>query len=162
MMFCTSLFSVNVAKMYRVASTENGLLYFILPQKMPRNSGSQAKKDLLFDVTCLAATDSVSVTSTLYCANAYQGTTATITAVGEEPIRPSVEVIYCDLMKKGYVNRLRFMLHRDQFKKLFNAPASFVLDFGQGSTFSYSKSKWEKMKGIMNQIITVIDINSNR
>ena len=162
MLVCTSLSAVNVGKMYRSIMTENGPLYFIMPQEMPKSKGSKAKKELLFDVTCHSQGDSLAITSTLYSATPYNEATATIMVPGEEPLRPSVEVIFSDVLKKGYNNRIKFTLHREQFMKLFNSPQSFVLDFGQGNTFSYSSSKWAKEKDLMNQIMTMIEINSKR
>ena len=159
---CTHLFATDVGKMYRAAMTEDGPLYFILPQKMPRSSGSKAKKDLEFDVTSHSKGDSLAVTSTLFSANPFTESTATITVPGDETLRPSVEVIYNDVKKKGYTNRIRFTLPREQFKKLFSASESFVLDFGQGNTFSYSRSKWAKERDLMNQILTMIEINAKQ
>ena len=156
---CLSVFSGNITKKYKTHNTERGTVYFIMPQKMDKASGSTAQKELLFDVTSLITTDSIHVTATISAKEPVTDSIVTIRTADGHAITAPAEFLYRELGKKGYVNRVRFGMLRSDFKSLFAAPSSFTLDYGKGYLFAFPKGKWAKEQELVNNILGLMELN---
>lgn len=156
---CLSVFSGNITKKYKTHNTERGTVYFIMPQKMDKASGSKAQKELLFDVTSLITTDSIHVTATISAKEPVTDSIVTIHTADGHTITVPAEFLFRELGKKGYVNRVRFGMLRSDFKQLFSAPSSFTLDYGKGYLFAFPKGKWAKEQELVNSILGLMELN---
>ena len=156
---CLSVFSGNITKKYKTHNTERGTVYFIMPQKMDKASGSKAQKELLFDVTSLITTDSIHVTATISAKEPVTDSVVTIRMADGHTITAPAEFLFRELGKKGYVNRVRFGMLRSDFKQLFSAPLSFTLDYGKGYLFAFPKGKWAKEQELVNSILGLMELN---
>lgn len=158
-LFCAYSFSGNIAKKYKSHLTEEGTVYFIMPQKMSKAENSMAHRDLLFDITCLDTNDTVSVAATIHSAVPVTDSLVVIRAAQGTTYAVPTEVIYRDLSKKGYVNRLKFNLSKREFRTLFAASQPFFLDYGKGCVFAFTKKKWAEKQQLVNSIMDLMDLN---
>lgn len=156
--FCIPSFSGNITKKYKSHLTEKGTVFFIMPQKMPKTKDGTAYKDLLFDITCLNTSDSISVTATIFAAHPITDSLVTIAIPQGHMFSIPTEIIYYDLSKKGYESRVRFHLLKNDLRQLFNAKQPFLLDYGKGNVFSFTTNKWTEKKGLINSIIDLMEI----
>lgn len=157
--WCVSAFSGNIAKMYKTHLTERGMVYFIMPQKMPKAAKSTAQKDLLFDITCLAQNDSVSITATVWATQAVTDSMATVCLADGTTMSFPVEFLYRELRKKGYESRIRINMLKSQFREMFNGETPFMLDFGKGNRFAFRKGFWAEEQTMINSIMDMMQLN---
>lgn len=139
--------------------TENGILYFILPDKMPRHGGVSAKKNMLYDLTCLSTGDSVSVTATVWTKQPCRLMHAGIITAENMRMHNDVETIFVEADKAGYKNRIRFKMAWDEFKCLYASPVPFIVEFSNQISFAFTPKKWNAKRTEMNTIINIIELN---
>lgn len=156
---CFPALSGNISKRYKTYRSELGTLYFIMPQKMAKAKGCTAQKDLLFDVTCQLWTDSVTVAATVKSSLPVTDSIVKISLPDNNILTYPLEFIYRDLDKKGYDNRIKFRMPRQQFRQMFNGSTPFLLDFGKGNLFSFRQSQWAKEQDQMNSILEMMELN---
>ena len=148
----------DISKLYKTHITVEGMIYFIMPQKMPRATTSKALKDLSYDVTSLVTTDSVTVLSTIITERPMTDTLLTITS-GSKTVTVPFTYIFREHGKKGCVNRATFSMARADFRQLYDASGPFVIDFGSDYRFSPKKGKWEKQRQQILSILNMIELN---
>lgn len=156
---CLGVAAGNIAKKYKTHLTPEGTVYFIMPQKMAKAEGSKAQKDLLFDVTTLLTGDSVGIAATVHCEQPLTDSIATITRADGQQLTAATEYIYRELGKKGYVNRVRFVLSIADFRQLFSATAPFLLDYGRNCRFAFPNGKWANEQKLVISILDLIELN---
>ena len=161
LMLMLSLTSIagNINKLYRSALTEKGTLYFFFEQKMPKDKGSKAIKPLYFDVTYLSESDTVSIKTTVLSYNAYKQPSITIIKADEQKSEIATVVIFRDVKKKGYINRIEIKMPRSEYRQLYNTDKPFTIDFGEQNSFKFSDSQWKKHREAINKVWEIIDLN---
>lgn len=147
----------NITKKMLFMLGENGTVYYVKPQKMPKTSDSKALKNLIYDVTCLNSEDSLNLTATVISKDHLTFTEGSITADGMEPVKSKIEIVYLDPLGNKYENRLRMRISRADFKKIYHNAAPFILDFGHGLRFGFKQKKWPKESRFMNDVFIMID-----
>jgi hypothetical protein len=149
----------NTNKLYRSSLTEKGTLYFFYAQKMPKNKDSKALKPLSFDVTYLSGSDTVSIKATVLSLNAYNQPSVTIIKADGQKVENATEVIFRDLKKKGYINRIEIKMPRSEYRELYNADKPFTIIFGEQNCFKFADSQWQKHREAVNKVWSIIDLN---
>lgn len=158
-LLCISSFSGNIAKKYKSHLTEEGTVYFIMPQKMPKAKNSIAHKDLFFDVTCINTNDTISVAATIHTTYPIMDSLVVITTPHGKTYSAPIIVIYRDLNKKGYINRLKFNITKNEFRELFNANQPFHIDYGKGCAFAFKRKAWKEKQLLINNIMNLMELN---
>ena len=160
-MLMLSLTSIagNINKLYRSALTEKGTLYFFFEQKMSKDKNSKAIKPLLFDVTYLSGSDTISIKTTVLSTNAYKHQFVNIIKADGQKTEATTVVIFRDIMKKGYINRIEIRMPRSEYRQLYNTDKPFTIDFGEQNSFKFSDSQWQKHREAVNKVWEVIDLN---
>lgn len=156
---CLTSMAGNIKKMYRSAITEKGTLYFFHEQKMQKDRDSKAIKPLRFDVTYLSGSDTVSIKTTVISLKAYKQPTATIIKADGQKAAFATEVIFRDVTKKGYINRIEVKIPRSEYRNLYSTDKPFTIDFDDQNTFKFSDGQWQKHREAVNKIWEVIDLN---
>lgn len=156
---CISSFSGNIKNKYKSYLTEKGTVYFIMPQKMPKAENSTAHKDLIFDVTCINTSDTVAVTATIHTTNPIKDSLVVLTIPHGKTYSVPTIVIYRDLNKKGYTNRLKFNIQKNTFSELFNASLPFYIDYGNGCVFAFKRKTWAEYQLLFNSVMNLMDLD---
>jgi hypothetical protein len=68
-------------------------------------------------------------------------------------------VIFRDIMKKGYINRIEIRMPRSEYRQLYNTDKPFTIDFGEQNCFKFSDNQWKKHREAVNKVWEVIDLN---
>lgn len=156
---CQTALAGNLSKRYYSYMTSEGMLYYICPQKMPKMSDSMAKKPLLYDVTHLSTTDTVTISSTIWSQFPLQTDSVRIVQNGKVWRASAIEVIYVERDKNLYKTRVRFPLLWAELKELYSSNDPFILDFYHNFTYLYPLKEWNKKKEEMNEILRIIELN---
>ena len=135
------------------------MLYFIYEQKMPLQKGSNALKPLKFDVTYIAKTDTVSMKTTVISPQPYKQDKITIEKGNGQKIEVPTEIIYRDLGKKGYVNRIELKLNHDLFQELYTSTLPYTIDYGNNTRFGFTPKSWLKHSQDIYKIWQMIELN---
>lgn len=159
---CISSFSGNIPKIhkkYKTHLTAEGMVYFIMPQKMAKTSDSKALKNLVFDLSCLVTTDTVSLTATIHSTTPITDSLVTVIPAEGVAISSQGEFLFRELGKKGYVNRIRFKLTRSQLRQLFSAEKPFLLEYGNNHRFAFRNKEWSNKRQLFISILDLMDLN---
>ena len=152
----------TVTKKYVTFLTENGMLYFVRPMHMPKCDGNETKYGMTFDITYLVGDeDSVSVTATIVATKPIKSDSVIIRSE-QQDVQKTTELIYCEPYKSCYVNRIRFYLKWEEWKKLYQERQPYMIDFGTQLRYAFKSRQWKKKCEIMNGIIGTIEINKRQ
>lgn len=150
-------YSRNINKRFTYFLGDGGALFYIYPQKMAKADGCVAKKPLTYDITCLSAGDSVSVTAYVITKTRYFFTQAKVLQGDKVVAADSIETIFTDLKGRKYVNRLRFKIKRSVFMTMLDSFDPFTFDYGHGCTFRFDEKKWQAVRQEVSDIFITID-----
>jgi hypothetical protein len=155
-------FAGAVTKKYVTFLTENGMLYFVRPMHMPKCDGNETKYGMTFDITYLVGDeDSVSFTTTIVTAKPIKLDSVNIRSE-QLNVQEATDLIYCEPYKSCYVNRIRFYLKWEEWKKLYQERQPYMIDFGTQLRYAFKSRQWKKKCEIMNGIIGTIEINKRQ
>lgn len=155
-------FAGAVTKKYVTFLTENGMLYFVRPMHMPKCDGNETKYGMTFDITYLVGDeDSVSFTTTIVTAKPIKLDSVNIRSE-QLNVQKATDLIYCEPYKRCYVNRIRFYLKWEEWKKLYQERQPYMIDFGTQLRYAFKSRQWKKKCEIMNGIIGTIEINKRQ
>lgn len=124
---CLSTFYIANASSTKnmiIKSAPEATVVFINPATMPKIKGTDATKDMRYDITLNTRNDSVSLTASIYTTSANPIDTAIIT-YNEATLRLPVEKIFIEPDDDAWLNRLRVYLPKSIFDELLlceNAP----------------------------------------
>jgi hypothetical protein len=159
--FLLESFAGGITKRYVSFLTENGMLYFVRPMHMPKCDGNETRYGMTFDITYLSGDeDSVSFTATIVTAEPIKLDSVNIRSE-QLGVQKATDLIYCEPYKRCYVNRIRFYLKWDEWKKLYQNRNPYLIDFGTRLRYTFKSRQWKKKREIMNSIIETIEINKN-
>lgn len=157
LLFSVNTFSSGRAK-YISHLTENGILYFVYPQKVPATKGAKVKSKLEYDISHLVTNDTVIFNFTVNISPAEKISKLNIrTDNGTREYTP--EKIYIEEAKGLLRYRLSLQFTYAELRSLFESNSPFLMDFGNGITFSYPDKKWAKQKAEMMPILHLMEIN---
>ena len=156
---CLTMTAGNIGKLYKSAMSEKGTLYFFYEQKMPKAATGQSLKPLRFDVTYITGSDTVSIKTTVQSKTAYKGTQVTITTGSGEKMTVPTEVIYRDIIKKGFINRIEIKIPRKEYRQLYDAALPYSIDYGEQNCFQFNVKQWQKHQNAVNTIWQIIELN---
>ncbi len=156
---CLTMAAGNIGKLYKSALSEKGMLFFLYEQKMPKCAHGESLKPLLFDVTYVTGNDTVSIKTTVKSKTAYKGTEVTITSGDGEKMSVPTEVIYRDIIKKGFINRIEIKIPLKEYRKLYNSALPYSIDYGEQNSFQFNAKQWKKHQNEVNTIWQIIDLN---
>ena len=151
--------AANINKKYKTHLTEKGIIYFIMPQKMTKASGSNALKPMTFDITLLDKSDTVLIRGTINSAEPLHNHEVTVKLGDGVQFKVSAKTLFRDIAKNGFNNRVEMKLHKRDFCKMYDSPKPYVLDFGQQNTFGYAAKKWDKHRKMTKAIYELMEIN---
>ena len=155
----TTVLAANVNKRYRSYLTEEGMLYFIMPQTMPKAKGSKALKPMEFDITMKEKSDTVIIRATVISPLPFKENDVTVSTEGKSAKQITASPIYRDLYKKGYKNRIELKLLKDDFRQLYDCTLPYSIDFGQNVLFSYDQRTWQKHSQETKAILEMVELN---
>ena len=162
--FCLTASADKFEKFYRQSLHAEGLLYFVLPQKMAVLGAQEISyAPLTYDYTCLDSRDSVSLLATLTTGEVFRPDSLHITAVSCEISCP-VEVIYYQPAKKQWECRLRVTIPYEQWEAMYASTEPFVFEFsspqnGARISFSDTPRKWPKIRSNFLRLQEMIRLN---
>ena len=162
--WCLSMTAQRNNKFYKQSVHAEGALYFVNPQTMPEIKGNKTycSKPLSYDYTYLDSRDSVTLLMTIVSKNIYKPDYLQVTGSIEKQY--PLELIYCEMAKKGWKSRLKCQIPYDDWKKLYHAAVPFVLEFhavdGEVQPrFSDKPRSWKKLCDDFIRLQELIDVN---
>lgn len=149
------------AKEIITKSDSDGMVVFVKPQKMERDKGSSALKDMEYDITLSTFNDSVSVTASVITRQPFE-TDSVAVFYGTEPIHAKIHRIYVEPAKGSWVSRLRFYITTGQLQQLIEAANGISIDWDSqdGSiSFRHSRKEWNKRREALRLSINILQQN---
>lgn len=129
---------------------------------MPKYEDNQMKYGMTFDITYLSGDeDSVSFTSTIVIPSPMSSDSVCI-KYGANKIKARVEHIYCEPYKSFFISRNRYYIKWKEWKDMYENNTPYIVDFNNGTRFSFKKKKWEKERKIIIKIIEMIELNKKK
>lgn len=166
LLLCLPATAQNPKRFYVQTVHPEGLLYFVFPQKMPRQSHEKAavRKPLQYDYTYLDACDSVTLLATVVTGAAFRADSLCIGFASGEQKTTAAEPIYCQPVKHSWESRIRCRLHRDDWERLYRAEAPFTLTFVSGESdlrpcFGDKPRNWPKVCARFVRLHEIIRLN---
>ena len=139
-----------------------GVLYFVLPRKMPEMNGI-CRKPLYYDYTNMDASDSVSLLMTVTAGRPLVVDSLQITTSLKE-YRHRLERIYCKPVKRGWEYRFRSTIDYKEWERMYRESEPFILTLSSTKEnlrldFSDVPRKWEKIRNDFIDLQTLIQLN---
>ncbi len=135
--------------------TDNGMLFFIMPQKVKSLKGISSFE---YDITLLTWNDSITLNYT--CKTKKMETPQDFKIISGDSTYNSMDcnLLFVDIIKKGFEVRITTkFLYRD-FEKIIQCDTPPIFSFTQGGeekSATFSQKKWDKEREILNKIISV-------
>lgn len=140
---------------YASRLTQNGNIYFIMPQKIKNLSGL---KHFEYDITLLTWTDSATINFTFESPLMLTPENLHLVS-GEDSIKcNSYSALYIDIKKKHYEVRITSKFSIADIEKVMNSMIPPIFCFNQGNehkSASYTLSAWEKDRKKLNDILSL-------
>ncbi len=157
-LFPKVLSAQNMSEFYVSKNTEQGALYFILPDKLKRLSGD-AYKSMSYDFTYLAQSDTVRMLTTFKS----ESPQIPRSFYFEKDHSYPIEIIRTYRDKRWWVYRLSCHIPYDVWFQVMQADTApiFHLKLKDGDTlnYAYSKSKWEKRRKAYQLFFQLLKLN---
>lgn len=150
----------NINKRYKMSQSESGTLFFILPQKIP--SVASELKCINIDITYLTNRDSVTINATLITKQKISLDSIGFYSLNLNAINKP-QLIYVQKKSNNWVYRFGVKLPYSLLRQAYKEKTTFRLvlySLNSQFCFQYPESKWEKNKKWMNEILSLIDLNS--
>lgn len=161
-LFFVSVSCVEGRPKYITHLTDDGMVYFIFPQKLPAQKGSSSSKHpIKYDLSHLVSNDTVYYNCTVVLPTSYKIDTIWLNTSGtSREIAP--EILFIEEKKGQLKYRISIQLTYQELKEMYASDSPYSLDFGNGMIFSYNVRKWAKHKQEMTKIYRIIEINKKR
>ncbi len=160
------LCSAAVGNMYVQKRGEQGWLFHIFSQKIPRSSDRQESKSCSYDYTYLEQTDSITILSTITLPYAGKPSDMTISYCGTK-YGHTATTVFVKPSKNGYEYRLKSAIPFEVWDSIYSCSEPFILKFSfeadgtkKSVEYRYSDKKWKSQKEKMSEIINVIRFNT--
>ncbi len=154
----------DMSKFYISSPRADGILYFVMPQKMPyEKKQSNPRKELSYDFTFVDE-DSVTMLATITSAEAFVPAAIKITADNNEVECP-VSLLFCDPEKSHWVTRVKCTMSYDQWTKIVQSNSSPRFDFvndDSGIVYYYSSKDWRKLREKYVKLLTTVKLNNKK
>lgn len=124
--------------------TQDGTLYFIMPQKIKKLSGI---KSFEYDMTLLSWTDSITVNFTFESQQMQAPKDLRLISGNNSIDCNSYSVMFIDIKKKHYEVRITSKFKASEIESVINSPTPPVFSFYQeqeNKSASYTQSAWDK------------------
>ncbi len=135
--------------------TNDGMLFFIMPQKVKALEGI---KSFEYDVTLLTWNDSITLNFT-YKSNTMDSPQDLYIKSGDYTYKSSkCDLLFVDIVKNGYEIRLSSKFLYSDFEKIVKNDIPPVFCFhqnGEQKSATFSHKAWKKERDILGKILTV-------
>lgn len=155
---CTML---HAAERYTVKITEAGNMYFFMPYKLKGNAGSK----LLYDMTLLSLSDTVSINMTL---TAPQGRVRSISlsAGAATYCTEKYELYFQERNGSRFDTRIHIDCPIDTYKQIYTSDTPLSMEItmedGKRYTFIYKAKKWKKETAYISEVFEIIKYHNSR
>lgn len=153
----------SFAKEYISHGTGDGAVYFVKPRKMQRDDDSRAAKALLYDMTHVVGSDTVSYTVSIVTKDAFRPDSVSVLMPDGQILKKPLEKIYIEPGKSIWTARMRFYLSCREFYRLYSGVHPFRLAFchaADTASFHFKDKDWTKTCALIHHIITLINLNT--
>lgn len=149
----------NISKHYISTQMEQGMLYFILPDKQFKNNKTDSK--LIYDITYTTIDDNVILNFSLYDM-AQINIDSIVLALDEHKFRSPANKLFIATKRQKWHYRYSAKFLFEDINTIFNSttPPEIILTSVQGNIeLKTSPGKWKKHSAIIKKIITLIKYN---
>lgn len=149
----------NINKRYIMSQSESGTLFFILPQKVP--SVASKLKSISIDITYLTSRDSVTINATLITKQKISLDSLGFYSFLNTINKP--QLIYVQKKSNNWIYRFGVKLPYSFLRRAYEDKTPFKLvlySLNSQFCFQYTESKWKRNKKWMNEVLSLIDLNS--
>lgn len=160
--FSIDVLSQKINRQYSFQPQDNGILYFIHPQKGFESKDKDSTKGLVYDVTYLTANDSVSFTFTYCYRTVLKADSIKLYDQSETLIFANKATTYYVQPKSSYwQHRTMVAIPYPLFVALYQQDAPFTISIEGARKVGYTMTpkKWNKQSKIMHTIFDVVKYN---
>lgn len=140
---------------YASRMTQDGTIFFIMPQKIGVTEGIQRFE---YDMTLLSWTDSVTINFTFQSAIMERPTSLSIGNKDENFKCTDYSLLFLDIKKNKYEIRVTSKFAASDIKQLIDSPSPMTFRFVQGGqerSATYKEKAWEKDRKKLNDIYKI-------
>lgn len=149
----------NISKHYISTQSEQGILYFILPDKQFKNNETDSK--LIYDITYKTINDSVILNFSFYDMTQIN-INSIVFALDEHKFRSPANKLFIATKKQKWHYRYSAKFLFEDINTIFNSttPPEITIISDQGNKELKTRpGKWKKHSAIVKKIITLIKYN---
>ncbi len=150
----------SLDKRFLTHISEAGQLFHIRQQPMSPVRSCPTRKSLLYDMTHMLGSDSVTFTASFWTAQLLHVPSVRIERNDGVSTLHDLQTLYVEPDKQLFKHRIRFVISMDEAKQLFAAPGTFILNFGGGYVYFVSHKRWGKDSEAVSQIFQLIELNT--
>lgn len=154
----------DMSKFYIATPHADGILYFVMPQRMPYEKGqSNPKKELSYDFTFVDE-DSVTMLATITSNDAFVPLSVKIQA-DSSIIECPVSLLFCDPEKSHWISRIRCSISYHDWKQIFQSSMVPCFDFINDKShiiYRYSDKNWRKLREKYTKLLTTVALNKDK
>lgn len=149
----------NAAGRYVSRMTQDGMLYFINPQKIKQCTEI---KNFEYDMTCLSWSDSVTVNFTFKSNSVDRPANLKIESCGKSYACNNYSLLFTDIVKGGYEIRVTSKFLLSDIEKVLQCQSSPIFSFSQNGitrTAAYSSGAWRKDQKKLTDIFNIFRLS---
>lgn len=154
----------DMSKFYISTQRADGILYFVMPQRMPYEKGqSNPKKELSYDFTFVDE-DSVTMLATITSNNAFVPLSIRIQS-DSSVVECPVSLLFCDPVKSHWITRIRCTMSHNEWNQVVqstDAPSFDFLNDKSHIVYRYSDKYWHKLREKYIKLLTTVSLNKDK
>ena len=154
-LFVFSGYSQETGDRYASRMTQDGTIFFIMPQKLSKTEGIRRFE---YDMTCLTWSDTVTINFTIKSKHIETPENITIGS-GDNSYKPvKTKILFIDLKKNEYEIRTSCQFLWPDIEKIFTdeqKPTFCLSQNGLPESATYKEGKWNKERKTLSNILNL-------